>query len=196
MMPRNNLFPPRRVCTMHFGESLTLSAPDTNLCTSRAFALNGIAVCDLTSASGTPYDYARAAVIYNRYFVRRARFSIKVFDPDVEGILTGVQLRGPTPTGLSIGAVLNRPGTASHAISNTGDQFIYYKGEIDCAQAMGLTQALYQASSSPLIGANPGSSDFTTILYAWFASTVGSTAIQIKVDVDIQYDVVLFDPIL
>jgi len=178
-----------------FGQSSTIAGPLTNLAGALVFNLNGPAICNFSTVSGTPYLWSSVAAIYNKYLVLRAKFQVRFYDPDQDGAVVGIQLRGPSVAGATVSTLRLRAGNLMNEMSNTGEQSVTFQGVIDCAKAMGEIDSVYRANYGATIAAVPGagSADFSCLLQLFCVSTIGGTATNCKIDVKIEYDCIFKD---
>jgi len=181
-----------------FGQSSTLAGPNTNLAGGIVFNLNGPFQCNFTTSSGTPFQWAAAAAVYNKYLVISAKFQIRFYDPDQDGAVVGIQLRGPSVIGATASTLRLRPGNMNQEMSNTGEQSLTFRGLIDCARAMGEIDAVYRANYGALVTAVPGagSADYSCFLQVFAVSTIGGTAVNVKLDVKIEFDIHFKDMVI
>jgi hypothetical protein len=171
-----------------------LTTTSTNSAVENTFALNGLFNVDLTHSSTTPFMWSVINTLYNKYRVDRARYTIRFYDTTADGCVVGAQLRGATTAGVGITALGNRPGNVVHTMSNTGQQEVVIHAATDCAQAFGQTKAIYHANYGAVVSSNPGGSspDYTLVLHLFLASAV-TAAVTVQYQLDIEYDVDLFD---
>jgi len=197
-MPPNPLWPQSKRVKLVFGQSATLAGPNTNVAGATVFNLNGPFNCNFTTSSGTPFQWASVAAVYNKYLVLRAKFQVRFYDPDQDGAVVGVQLRGPAVAGSTASVVRLRPGNMNNEMSNTGEQSLTFRGDVDCAKAMGEIAAVYRANYGALVTATPGggSADYSCFLQVFAISTIGGTAVNLKVDIKIEFDVMFKDLVI
>jgi hypothetical protein len=164
------------------------------VCIEHVYGLNALFNVDITGALGTPFFWATIPGIWNKYRVDRARFMVRFWDPSADGVMCGVQLRGPSVSGATFNTVSTRPGNLVNEISNTGEQSATFRGDIDLARAFGQTKAIYHANYGALVSANPGlsSPDYTCMLRLFAATTAGAGT-TISWTITIEFDVDLFD---
>jgi hypothetical protein len=191
LMPPNALWPMTKHVKLVFGQSSTLAGPNTNVAGGIVYNLNGPFNCNFTTSSGTPFQWAAVAAAYNKYLVVKAKFQVRFYDPDVDGAVVGVQLRGPTVIGATASVLRLRPGNMNQEMANTGEQSLTMRGDVDCARAMGEISSVYRANYGALVTATPGggSADFSCFLQVFCVSTIGGTATNLKLDVKIEYDI-------
>lgn len=194
MILRSSIFPPRKCATMRYSQTISMTAFATNQTVERAFALNGLAAVDLTIAGGNPWRWGTITTIYQQYLVLRTRFCVQYSDPNQDGVIVGVALRGPTTNAITPGEVMTRPGTTYSTISNSGEQFATFKGDIMMPQAMGVEMMHYRADYGAGIATNPGisSDDFTCYLRCFAASTTGVDA-PFRLNVAFEFQTEFFD---
>jgi hypothetical protein len=182
-------------CRLLFGQSTTLAGPNTNVAGGIVYNLNGPFQCNFTTSSGTPFQWASVAAIYQKYLVVAAKVQIRFYDPDVDGAVVGIQLRGPTVVGASASVLRLRPGNMCNEISNTGEQQSTFRCMVNCAQAMGEPLGVYKANYGAEVTAVPGAGDpdYSCLLQVFVISTIGGTAANLKIDVKIEYDVMFKD---
>lgn len=196
--PRRAIWPEKRNLTLSFGTVSSLTVPNTSLAVERVYALNGLAQVDVTASSGTPFDWSDVTARYAKYCVMRARYIVRFFDPSADGTTVGIQWRGQPTTGNGYFAILSHPRCRAKEVSNTGEQNITFRGDVDMPQAFGVTKAEYVSLTSALVTSNPGvtagtgSNDpnYTCFLRCWAigASGVAST---IQVECRVEFDVVV-----
>lgn len=194
LMPRSFIFPPRRQVVLKGGYQTQLSLPNTGLIVEHVMALNGLYNMSITNAGGQPYVWTTISGLYGKYRVDRCRAVIKFTDPTADGVLVGLQLRGPAVVGNTPTNVIGRPGNVATAMSNTGDQVVTYPIDVDMAKAFGQTKAIYHANYGADVTANPGASsfDFTCFLRVWGANPA-NTVSTVTVEMQFEFDVDLFD---
>lgn len=158
-------------------------------------ALNGLANMSVTTASGTPFQWATIAGLYGKYRVDRCRFTAKFFDPSVDGVTVGAQLRGVTVGGANLATVSQRPGNVVANLANTGDQSFTLRGDCDCAKSFGQTKEIYRANYGAVVASNPGASsnDFTLLLRCFALCPYAGVTGNVSCIVELEYDTDLFD---
>lgn len=194
LMPPRSLFPPRKRCLLRGSTIFALTTGTIGQAVARELVLNGLAPFDITGSTGNPYLYTFLQNMYGKYRVDRCRYTLRYYDTTADGVVVGAQLRGPTPAGLYIQNLQQRPGNVTMDMSNTGEQSVLIKCDTDCAAAFGQTKAIYHANYGAAINANPGagSPDYSLTLWAYVISPVG-TATTVYCNVTMEWEVDLFD---
>jgi hypothetical protein len=172
-------------------------APATNLALEHVYALNGLAQFDITSAGGTPFEWTDVTARYAKYSVYRARYIVRFFDPTADGLTVGIQWRGQTTSGNALYPVLSHPSCRCKELSNTGEQSITFKGDVNMPQAFGVPRSEYEALFSSLVTNNPGvtagtgSSDpnYTFMLRCFAFSGVTGVATTVQLEFRVEWDV-------
>jgi len=198
MRLRRQVFDDERNCIAHYGSSVVMVAPATNLTISQVYSLNGLFQIDQTAAAGTPWQWAAITAVYNKYVVMRARYIVTFYDPTGEGAIVGVQIHGPGVAGLTAAQVLLRPKSGAKQICTSGEQQAIFKGNIDLPLLYGESRATYRANYGALVTANPGagSPNYTLPLQLYALSTVGGATNTVKVTALFEFETIFFDMVI
>jgi hypothetical protein len=120
------------------------------------------------------------------------------FDTTADGLVVGLQLRGPSQSGALLKNVADRPGNAVQSMSNTGQQSCVFRVSQQMHQAMGQDLSFYRANCSAQMGASPSGTtpaDFACYIQI-FAGSNTSTATTVQYNILVEQDVELFDVLL
>ncbi len=198
MLPRGDPFPMRANHNLRYGQALTLTAGSTGTYgTEQVMRLNSVFDPDLTGTGHQPYGFDTLASIYTKYKVFAITAEISFSDPSADGLIVSVAFQSPgnpiTITGASPDTVMERPGTWSQRLNNTGSQTAVLKQHFPLWQLAGCTKMQFEADIDVYSSATSNNPNRTPYIRIAVAALDQASTPTVRCQVIILYHTEFYD---